>query len=79
MKTIKEFFTGRSNNVTNELTFKDVENKVTESQTLYYCPMKCEGDKTYPQSGNCPVCNMNLVPTGTMRQSAHTHEHHGCC
>ncbi len=26
----------------------------------YICPMGCEGDKTYPQPGNCPVCNMKL-------------------
>ncbi len=26
----------------------------------YYCPMHCEGDKTYIKSGNCPVCGMNL-------------------
>jgi len=28
----------------------------------YKCPMKCEGDKTYDAQGNCPVCNMKLVP-----------------
>lgn len=27
----------------------------------YYCPMRCEGDKTYSAPGNCPVCGMNLV------------------
>lgn len=27
----------------------------------YYCPMKCEGEKTYDHQGNCPVCNMRLV------------------
>ncbi len=26
----------------------------------YYCPMNCEGDKTYDKPGNCPVCGMNL-------------------
>ena len=26
----------------------------------YYCPMKCEGEKTYGQPGRCPVCNMKL-------------------
>lgn len=26
----------------------------------YFCPMLCEGDKTYPHPGNCPVCNMKL-------------------
>lgn len=28
----------------------------------YYCPMQCEGDKTYDEPGNCPVCGMDLVP-----------------
>lgn len=27
----------------------------------FYCPMHCEGDKTYDQPGNCPVCGMDLV------------------
>ena len=22
----------------------------------FYCPMHCEGDKTYDKAGNCPVC-----------------------
>lgn len=27
----------------------------------FYCPMKCEGDITYTESGSCPVCKMDLV------------------
>ena len=27
----------------------------------FYCPMHCEGDKTYNKSGDCPVCGMDLV------------------
>ena len=27
----------------------------------FYCPMHCEGDKTYSKEGNCPVCGMDLV------------------
>lgn len=27
----------------------------------YYCPMHCEGDKTYDKAGDCPVCGMHLV------------------
>lgn len=26
----------------------------------YYCPMHCEGDKTYAAPGECPVCHMKL-------------------
>ncbi|MBZ0327486.1 MAG: heavy metal translocating P-type ATPase [Altibacter sp.] len=27
----------------------------------FYCPMHCEGDKTYSKPGDCPVCGMALV------------------
>ncbi|NNC61401.1 MAG: copper-translocating P-type ATPase [Eudoraea sp.] len=27
----------------------------------FYCPMHCEGDKTYDGPGDCPVCGMALV------------------
>jgi Cu2+-exporting ATPase len=27
----------------------------------YYCPMLCEGDKLYPEPGDCPKCGMHLV------------------
>lgn len=32
----------------------------------YYCPMKCEGEKTYDHPGNCPVCGMKLEKADTM-------------
>ncbi len=28
---------------------------------VFYCPMQCEGDKTYDAPGDCPVCGMDLV------------------
>lgn len=33
----------------------------TKKSGTYYCPMHCEGEKTYDQSGDCPVCGMDLV------------------
>jgi P-type Cu+ transporter len=27
----------------------------------FYCPMHCEGEKTYEKPGDCPVCGMDLV------------------
>ncbi len=27
----------------------------------FYCPMHCEGDKTYDSPGDCPICGMDLV------------------
>jgi len=38
----------------------------------YYCPMRCEDDKTYDNPGDCPVCGMHLIqevkaaPSGKM-------------
>jgi Cu+-exporting ATPase len=36
----------------------------------YACPMRCEGDKVYPKPGDCPVCNMHLVPADKMDKHA---------
>lgn len=33
----------------------------SSKQGIYYCPMHCEGEKTYSQPGYCPVCGMDLV------------------
>ncbi len=30
----------------------------------YQCPMKCEGEKTYNNTGKCPLCNMQMMPAG---------------
>lgn len=32
--------------------------------TVYQCPMKCEGEKTYDKPGKCPVCKMDLKEKG---------------
>ena len=32
-----------------------------EGTGIFYCPMHCEGDKTYDIAGDCPVCGMDLV------------------
>lgn len=40
------------------------ENEVTpkgKGTGTFYCPMHCEGDKTYSKSGDCPICGMDLV------------------
>jgi len=34
------------------------------SDKKFACPMVCEGDKTYPTPGDCPVCGMHLKPQG---------------
>jgi protein SCO1/2 len=36
-------------------------NTSSDELTTYDCPMKCEADKTYKESGSCPVCKMDLI------------------
>ena len=38
----------------------------------YYCPMHCEGDKTYDQPGDCPVCGMDLVEEISLKSKTDT-------
>ncbi len=54
------------------------EKEIEHSGEKYYCPMHCEGDKTYDEPGRCPVCNMFLVREGEQRDShkEHPHSHH---
>ncbi len=45
---------------------EDIANKKPEKPLgvgngAYYCPMHCEGEKTYNKAGDCPVCGMDLV------------------
>jgi hypothetical protein len=35
----------------------------------YACPMECEGEKTYGEPGNCPVCKMELEPVRSEAES----------
>lgn len=34
---------------------------VSTGSGVFYCPMHCEGEKTYDKPGDCPVCGMDLV------------------
>lgn len=54
------------------------EAATTEQATAqYYCPMKCEGDKTYAEKGTCPVCKMDLVLKVEEQHEEHDHSHEG--
>lgn len=35
---------------------------------LYQCPMMCEGEKTYSETGSCPICKMDLQPIETQEK-----------
>ena len=43
----------------------EIEKQKSQSNSngtgTFYCPMHCEGDKTYDKPGDCPVCGMDLV------------------
>lgn len=58
-------------------TKEEVDNAHSENPTEnqsnvqeWYCPMRCEGDKTYPENIGCPVCGMDLVPVQTNAEQA---------
>jgi protein SCO1/2 len=44
------------------VTFTACNTKVsdTNDNILYQCPMKCEGEKTFNESGSCTICKMDL-------------------
>tara|TARA_R110002050_G_scaffold125855_1_gene246162 strand:- start:2223 stop:2498 length:276 start_codon:yes stop_codon:yes gene_type:complete len=91
MKTLKELFTGKKANVEHGQMKSHHEHQSPKHEhhghshgsdehhpsKKYLCPMKCEDDKTYDAPGNCPVCNMILVPVNDT--GSHGHQHHGCC
>ncbi len=38
---------------------------------IFYCPMHCEGEKTYLKAGDCPVCGMDLVEQPKLQDIVH--------
>ncbi len=44
----------------------------SQSGDSYYCPMRCEGDKTYDKPGYCPVCGMHLIKEETYGKKSET-------
>jgi len=47
--------------------------QVAEAQ--YQCPMKCEGDKTYSEPGECPKCGMDIKLVETTDGGHEEHSH----
>ncbi|QHI35631.1 Silver exporting P-type ATPase [Kordia antarctica] len=45
----------------NDEVFTSVRMDSGKGTGTFYCPMHCEGDKTYDKPGDCPVCGMDLV------------------
>jgi Cu+-exporting ATPase len=38
-----------------------VTKPIKDGNGVFYCPMHCEGKKTYVKAGDCPVCGMDLI------------------
>ncbi|MEX2594122.1 MAG: heavy metal translocating P-type ATPase [Anditalea sp.] len=54
---------------------KGAKSKPTgKGSEVFYCPMHCEGEKTYDKPGDCPVCGMDLVeaPSATKISQKYT-------
>ncbi|MCJ7466345.1 MAG: heavy metal translocating P-type ATPase [Maribacter sp.] len=53
---------------------KSTSEKISGSKGkgTFYCPMRCEGDKTYDLPGDCPVCGMDLVEEVDLRLGSAT-------
>ena len=60
---LKELFKGSNYMIhTIDEEIKEKPESKKGIQGTYYCPMHCEGEKTYDKSGDCPVCGMDLIP-----------------
>ncbi|SMD32342.1 Cu2+-exporting ATPase [Reichenbachiella faecimaris] len=47
---------------------------IIDVKGVYYCPMHCEGNKTYTKPGHCPVCGMDLVPEASRQEEGASEE-----
>jgi len=48
--------------------YQNHQKRDTYAKTVFKCPSKCEGDKTYDVTGKCPVCNTPLEKGDKMHQ-----------
>src|SRR5665647_1372265 len=59
--------------------FKEEKSKLKttgKGSGVFYCPMHCEGAKTYDKPGDCPVCGMDLLeqPTADVEEEDKTYK-----
>ena len=70
----KNSLNGNSNPTHPQVKAAVVNNSDEQSGGKYYCPMHCEGEKTYDKPGQCPICGMNLekVPSLSVKKKQYT-------
>jgi len=69
----KEMSSCCGNDVKNDVEDTPQDNKskpiAKKGNGTFYCPMHCEGDKTYDKAGDCPVCGMDLVEEASTKKA----------
>ncbi|KQR68308.1 heavy metal translocating P-type ATPase [Pedobacter sp. Leaf176] len=55
---------------THEQSPKVENDDKNEAGGLFYCPMHCQGQKTYDKPSHCPVCGMDLVKQPAKKQAS---------
>lgn len=53
----------------NHSSKKKEEKPKGKGKGTFYCPMHCEGEKTYDKADDCPVCGMDLVEEQSLASS----------
>lgn len=87
LKKLQELLEGSSYSIAmaNDPEAEEAHNKAKEKArealanqegTIWYCPMMCEGDKTYDKHQDCPVCGMDLVPKASTATAIFTCPNH---
>lgn len=56
------------------LNLSPKEKMKMEVMKTYFCPMKCEGDKSYDKAGKCPKCGMTLKENKQENNKIHKHQ-----
>lgn len=54
----------------NNISPKEVSKQQAKGSGIFYCPMHCEGEKTYDKPSDCPVCGMDLVEQPSIASSS---------
>lgn len=62
---------GSSDKKESHLHIHATKKTVQAGNGIYYCPMHCEGEKTYDKPGDCPVCGMDLVEQPRLISTQH--------